>query len=156
MNVLGIKLSDENVEISPAHRRRTESKIEIASFENHNVRTSHEFDWWHFDAVYAPLFRTNIQAVEVLGRTRRYLQVELRANRLRSAVKDAERLDMSAIPGDRVVDDLAIIAGAKRFADRQHVNRFEQPALAVPVSTGENYEPRFKVDVGINVVAETG
>ena len=63
---------------------------------------------------------------------------------------------MSTISGDRMVDDFAVVASAKRFADRQHVDRFEQTALAVTVGAGEYDESRRKVDVGINVVAETG
>lgn len=54
-----------------------------------------------------------------------------------------------------MVDELAVVAGAERFANRQHVYCFEQTALAMPVGTRENYETLSKIDVGFNVVAET-
>lgn len=112
--------------------------MQVSRFEYDDVRAADELYRTDFDAVDPPFFRLDLQTTEVDGRARRNVEIELSAYRFGPVVEHAESLYVPAVPGDGVIDDLAVVASSKRFSYREHVYSFEESTLAVSVRAGKD------------------
>ena len=134
-----VELTDQYVEITSSDGCGTQGELEVGSFEDDDVGAADELDGRDFDAVDTPFFGLDVHAVEVVSCAWGNREIELGAHGFGSVVEDAEGMDVSAVSGNGVVDDLAVVAGSKRFSYREHMYSFEKSALAVAVRAGKDY-----------------